>query len=167
MPIKFAIKNGRRIVKGSERINLGGDTITAQTVIDAVEEMSVFFEGRTIQLTLQLSYKGRLNAGKIAGIAYCWKNQAFVWSYGLFKGYNYILAIMAHELGHIHQYRYAQDDYNACTDYGAELYADEFAKMVLGRLWLDSYASIGRLYKGYPNQYKIQDYQTGDKILGL
>lgn len=127
--------------------------------IDIIEETDrLFFSDITVSVTIQTS-RTNIYSG-IKGTADILKNKIMVYSKGnpdLFSS----VQCLTHELGHIYHAHKEWSDFIVCTDFGRELYAENFSEMVLGSKYNLDYITKFSVYRGY-NQRKKYNFSTKD-----
>lgn len=131
---------------------------------DEVTEFIRSIEAAYPDINAEVVFKPRHRSGKLYGNAKTWTGYIEVYTNPHGKDVQELKATIAHEIGHVHHLHTSPDDFFGRTDYGQEMYAEEFANMCLGR---ESSNYKATNYRGYarkqiykekfPNWYFKQD----------
>lgn len=102
---------------------------------------------KPVEVTVQTSVRHGID---FVGECWCYPSRSVVKLYLCrISTFDQMIQVCAHELGHAYHYQTDIRDFRTRTDYGKELYAEEFSQMVLLDKYQKAYATYLPSYNGY------------------
>lgn len=145
--IKIVVKQGHKILKDNMIIQRGGDSITIGAFKAEFNEVQSFFE-HDVNVIIQMNNTYSIWKARKGGHADCYKSEIKIWA-AKYPTLDAVKQVVYHELGHIHHFYTDRVDFKKRTEYGLEVYAEEFAEKWMNTRYNLKYKTHYPSYKGY------------------